>query len=139
MERLMQRKKIVSQSYNRLEHIIARFQEMHKTPEAFDEDEKMAYRDSLIKRFEFSCDVTWKFFKDLLEEKYGIKVASPKKVFQECAAQNIITQEESREFLAMVDARNATSHTYDEEMAEKVGLKIISFYDVMKTVFNRVE
>jgi nucleotidyltransferase substrate binding protein (TIGR01987 family) len=138
MEKLVIRRKLVAQAYTRLEHIAARFQLMHEKPDMFDDDEKMMCRDSLIKRFEFSYDISWKFYKDLLEVHYGILTPSSKKVFQECIIQQICTQEEGEQFLAMVDARNATSHQYSEELADQIGLKIINFYSIMKKVFDRI-
>src|SRR5580692_685621 len=69
-----------------------------------------ALRDSVIKRFEYSLDTLWKFLKEYLEQKYGVKVetASPKSVFRASLNNKIITDDEFEILITMTDDRNLT-------------------------------
>jgi nucleotidyltransferase substrate binding protein (TIGR01987 family) len=127
------------QAYKRLDHMIKRFLEVSHTitPKTCEfEDDCIAYRDSVIKRFEFCYDLTWKFLKLYLENVYGIEVASPKKVFLECIKQNLVPEDKSALLLEIVEARNNTSHTYDEEIAYEIAQKIPEYYQLLKRILN---
>lgn len=99
----------------------------------------MIIRDSIIKRFELCYDLFWKCLKDLLEQKFGILINSPKKVFQEIRVQGLLNAEELTEALALADDRNLTAHTYDDEFAEKVAQRAIAHFDLMKKVAERIK
>lgn len=75
-------------------------------------------RDSAIQRFEFSVDLCWKTLKAYLEDKKGLVCSAPKECFREAYRQNIISYDE--DWIKFVELRNETSHTYKEELAEKV-------------------
>lgn len=75
-------------------------------------------RDSAIQRFEFTLDLGWKTMKTFLEEKKGVACSSPKDCFREAYKHGLILYEDS--WLVLVDMRNETVHTYNEETAEKI-------------------
>ncbi len=89
---------------------------------------------STIKHLELCYEMAWKFLKQYLEMKYDTKVDSPKKVFRECFAHKIIDQNTTRELLAIAEARNATTHDYDEETAQEILLRIGEY----KVTFARI-
>ncbi|MCI6087063.1 MAG: nucleotidyltransferase substrate binding protein [Selenomonas sp.] len=74
-------------------------------------------RDALIHRFEFCFEILWKCAKDYLRDVEGIDAASPKKVIRMSRNVGLLTDEETEQALDMVNDRNLTSHTYDENMA----------------------
>ena len=102
------------------------------------ENELIVHRDALIKRFEFCYDLTWKFYKVLLNKKYAIDVASPKKVFQFCYQQNVFTSDEVEIFFAIIDARNETTHVYDEALADKISSKIGQYTPFLLKMLNKI-
>lgn len=79
-------------------------------------------RDSAIQRFEFTFDLGWKLIKAYLEEKHGLKCASPKECFREAYRQKLIGY--SDYWLALTDLRNETTHTYNADKAEEVFAKL---------------
>ena len=79
-------------------------------------------RDSAIQRFEFTIDMTWKLVKTILEEKHGVVCHSPKECFREAYKQKMLVYYEF--WLELVDMRNETSHTYKEEIAESVYIRL---------------
>lgn len=74
-------------------------------------------KDGVIQRFEFTFELLWKALKILLEEK-GIKALTPKDVLKEAFRLEWIENEGT--FLDMLEARNATSHIYDEKTAQEI-------------------
>lgn len=75
-------------------------------------------RDSAILRFEFALDLAWKTAKAFLEERKGIRSASPKDCFREAYRHGLI--EYSDDWIRFVDMRNETVHTYNQDLAEKI-------------------
>ena len=71
-------------------------------------------RDATIQRFEFSVELAWKTAKKVM----GSTATAPKVVIREMAAQNLISDTDL--WFDFLDARNESSHTYKEEVAERV-------------------
>lgn len=134
MEKLRLRYTTLLKAYSTLEKIIELFLEKRNLHQ---EDVIIIYRDSVIKRFEFCYDITWKYLQHYLSDKHGISAKSPKTVFQECLDQKIVSQEESRQLLSMVDDRNITTHQYSEERAQQIVQRIINYSALMKQIAQR--
>jgi nucleotidyltransferase substrate binding protein (TIGR01987 family) len=73
--------------------------------------------DATIQRFEFTFELCWKFLKDFFSEK-GISLNYPKEVIQEAFKSGVVDDENL--WLQMLEDRNMTSHTYDEELANEI-------------------
>ena len=71
-------------------------------------------RDSVVQRFEFSVELAWKTTKRIM----GASTTAPKDVVREMAQSNYIENVEI--WLLAIDMRNLSSHTYKEDLAEKV-------------------
>ncbi|MEK7111164.1 MAG: nucleotidyltransferase substrate binding protein [Patescibacteria group bacterium] len=93
-------------------------------------------KDSAIQRFEFSLDLAWKTLKAFLEEKNGILVNSPKEAFREAFRQGLIEYEEN--WLTMVDLRNQTVHTYNQDLADKIYSRLPQFLPLFKSLLARL-
>lgn len=81
------------------------------------EKENMIVRDSVIKRFELTYELAWKVLKLWLENK-GIDVRNPKDTLKEAYVQNLIA--DGDDWMRLHESRNLTSHTYDQDLAEKI-------------------
>ena len=94
-----------------------------------------AYLDSLIKRFEFSLELSWKYLRRvLIAEGYEpTDVASPKQVIRAAYKMKIV--EDGDLWIDMIDKRNLSSHTYDEANALMIADLIINEY---KSAFHSV-
>lgn len=81
----------------------------------------------LIQAFEFTHELAWKTIKDFLEARgataplYGSKDTT-----REAFSQGLIT--EGDEWMAMITARNATSHTYNERTADEISSAILKSF-----------
>ncbi|MBR2179188.1 MAG: HI0074 family nucleotidyltransferase substrate-binding subunit [Selenomonadaceae bacterium] len=102
------------------------------------------YLDGVIQRFEFCFELSWKLMKAYLSFE-GIETNSPRSSIRESFKIGIIT--ETEEWLDMLEKRNLSSHTYDEEtakeiyqhIAQKYILLLINFRDVLQIKLNITE
>jgi nucleotidyltransferase substrate binding protein (TIGR01987 family) len=144
MENLNLFYQMLMKAYARLSYMANKFVKAHNqfrcNPLCVTEEEEefIGYRDALIKRFELCYDLTWKYIKRYLQKKYSVELASPRKVFQELLTQNIATPEEVTMLLQMVEARNYTTHTYDENIAQEISFKIIDYAYLMNDIIHRL-
>lgn len=86
---------------------------------------------SVVKHFELCYEMCWKFLQQHLKCNFEKEIASPKGVFRECFALKIITEKETKELLAIAEARNATTHDYDEETAQEICQRISEYYNTL--------
>lgn len=96
--------------------------------EVLEKEKSDIVRDSAIKRFEFTFDLSWKLIKAALEEEKGIKCMSPKECFREAYRQGILDYDDF--WLKMADWRNIAVHTYGEKFAD-------SFYEKLPEALKR--
>jgi len=97
------------------------------------ETEKKAFRDAAIQRFEFSIELSWKTSMKVL----GSTTASSKNAIREMARNNLIDDPTS--WLKFVDARNETSHSYDEDVARKVYEKVLVFLPFAQNLLEKLK
>ncbi len=83
--------------------------------------EQKAFRDASIQRFEYCIELAWKISMKVL----GSNISAAKPAIREMARNNLIKDPVS--WLGFVDARNDTSHSYDENVAIKVFAQIQKF------------
>lgn len=92
--------------------------------------------DACIQRFEFSVELFWKYLRRLIESKGGI-VTYPKEVLREAYQGKLIDNDTL--WLEMLQDRNQTSHTYDEELADKIYKNIVEkYYPLMQGSFEEL-
>ena len=76
-------------------------------------------RDGMIQRFEFTFELGWKALKEyMLDAGMQNTLQFPKQVLREAYAAELIDDE--RLWLDKLDARNSTSHIYDDRQAAAV-------------------
>lgn len=74
-------------------------------------------RDSVIQRFEFCWELSWKTLR-LRLDYLGIEASNPRDIFREALQSGLIL--DGNAWSEMQRMRNLTSHTYDEKLAEQV-------------------
>jgi nucleotidyltransferase substrate binding protein (TIGR01987 family) len=75
-------------------------------------------RDSAIQRFEFTVELSWKVLQRYLRSSGYAEHLTPKQTIREAARLGLITDPEA--WIRFIDARNLSSHTYREALAEEV-------------------
>lgn len=96
-------------------------------------DKDRANIDASIQRFEFTVELFWKLLKRLLEAK-GVEVVFPKDVLRKAYQGKLIDNEKI--WLAMLQDRNLTFHTYNEQLADEIYQHIQTYYPVLQKTYD---
>lgn len=130
MDNLTQRYTTANQSIQNFKEGLDEFTQLLKQ-QSYELKDYRRYRDSLVKRFELATDTLWKYLKFYLQEKEGVLQNSPKSVLRECLRAKLLTEAETIQAIAMIDARNEATHIYREIVAEELLEKLPEFYKLM--------
>ena len=94
----------------------------------------------LIQAFEFTHELAWKLLKDYLESQGLFGLVGSKDTARQAFQSGLLTSGEV--WMEMIQARNLTSHTYDQVLAKEVVNKIIEeFHPAFRELsgtFNRL-
>jgi len=93
--------------------------------------------DLTIHRFKFTIDLFWKALKKKLADEYGVNINAPKPTLQKAYLNGLISDEAI--WLAMLDDRNMTSHTYKESLALEVYENIKRYTPFLRASFNKLQ
>ncbi|AWU93566.1 nucleotidyltransferase substrate binding protein [Azospirillum ramasamyi] len=80
-------------------------------------------RDSAILRFTLATETVWKAARSVIADETGaerLTSASPKAMVRESQIAGFLTEEQAEAAMAMMNDRNLTVHTYDEEKANEL-------------------
>lgn len=83
-------------------------------------------RQGVIQAFEFTHELAWKTLKDFLESRGTEHLYGSKDATREAFAQGLIVNGD--EWMAMIQSRNRSSHTYNENTAKEITGAILSSY-----------
>ncbi|MDO6449130.1 HI0074 family nucleotidyltransferase substrate-binding subunit [Oceanobacillus profundus] len=95
-------------------------------------------RDAAIQRFEYSFEACWKTAKQYLYDVEGIDIGSPKGVIRSSREVGIFSERETILGLNMVDHRNLTVHTYNEELALEIFASLPQYYQLLRKWVERI-
>jgi len=102
-----------------------------------DDYENHVVRAALIQHFEFSYELAVRFMLRFLTRE-GIEVSRSKRViFREALLIGLI--DDFEKWITFTDARNETSHSYDENIAEEVSSIAYSFYEEFERFTQTLE
>jgi nucleotidyltransferase substrate binding protein (TIGR01987 family) len=80
----------------------------------------------LVKGFEFTFELSWKLLKDYLETKGFKDFHGSKDTFKLAFQEGLISDGET--WMEMIDTRNRSSHTYEENIAKEIIFLVLSKY-----------
>lgn len=128
MSRAAEKTAQLQSAVSRLKEAIAEYEQTHS----------QAVRDGAIQRFEFSAELAWKATQDYLEEQGYLDVHSPKAVMRKAYLEGLITDEQG--WLSLLDARNKTSHLYDDIVVDQIYQQIQGTYlPLLDALMGRLE
>jgi len=119
-----------SNALDRFTNAVDRYEEFKN--EGFED----VYLDLIVKRFEFTYEMSWKALKRYLEF-LGFEPKSPRMTFKEAYAQQLIENEDV--WLDMIEQRNLTSHIYDESEIEEILAKRELYKETFKQLKAKLE
>lgn len=92
----------------------------------------------LIKAFEFTHELAWNVLKDFFENQGETGILGSRDAVRLAFRRGIIQNGET--WMEMIKARNQTSRTYDEEIAESIANNILAeFYPEFVAMQSRFE
>jgi nucleotidyltransferase substrate binding protein (TIGR01987 family) len=107
---------------------------LNKLKDILNKEESEEIRDATIKRFESTFELWWKSLQEFFKEK-GITCRSPKDCFKQAFSYGLIENEDI--WINIIQDRNLTTHTYQEEIAKEIYLKIKEYvYYFEKLLIN---
>lgn len=129
-------------AFDKLNHAVTKIKEDYKINEkgviADDEFLDDIIKEGLIQRFEYTHELAWKVMKDFLEEVGDVKMYGSKDATREAFAAELIM--DGDKWMDMILSRNKTSHTYNEETADEIFIKIINdYHSVFKAFLDKME
>lgn len=129
----------LQKSINALDKLLIKLSD-DNTVSNMDEITIYAFKSGIIQHFEFTYELCWKFIKRWLEinyyESYTLGITK-KQLFRLAAKNNLINSFEN--WMEYHEARNITSHTYDETKAEDVYNVAVNFIHDAKELLTILE
>ena len=96
-------------------------------------------RDAAIQRFEYTFEAVWKAAQRYLVEEEGLDIASPKACIRASRETGLLNEAQTSRALKMTDARNLTSHTYNEGIARRIYRDLARYSDLLEAWLDAVE
>ena len=99
-----------------------------KNAVALSEQRVLSYleKQGVIQAFEFTHELAWNVLKDYLQDQGNQNIKGSKDATREAFRVGLIADGE--QWMAMIQSRNVSSHTYDERTAEQLVNAIIEHY-----------
>ena len=95
-------------------------------------------KQGFIKAFEYTFELAWKSLQDLLKDEGYENVLGPRSVIEQSFQVGYILDGEG--WMEMLKSRNEASHTYQEEIAERIATGIREeFADLFGALLKRLE
>ncbi len=96
-------------------------------------------RDAAIQRFEYTVEAVWKCLQLFLREREGLECYSPKACFREAGGAGLLNEDETMKALEMIDDRNLTSHTYQEQLADNIFKRLNAHAKIMGKLLEQMK
>jgi nucleotidyltransferase substrate binding protein (TIGR01987 family) len=129
-------------AFLKLEEAVVKIKEQYRIDDkgTIDKDEFLdnIIKEGLIQRFEYTHELAWNVMKDFLENAGNNNMFGFKDATKEAFALGLIIHGDV--WMDMIKSRNKTSHTYNEETADDIFLKIVyEYHQEFKQFKNRME
>lgn len=93
-------------------------------------------RDTIIQRFEYSIELSWKTLKKLFEYKWFSDLKYPKDIIRKAYEIDLIQDVEI--WITLIDHRNTLSHVYSWEQAEDIFEYIKDHYQLFEQLAHNL-
>jgi len=91
-------------------------------------------KQGLIQAFEFTHELAWNVMKDFAAYQGSSEIHGSRDASREAFKQGLVN--DGHVWMKMIESRNKTSHTYDEETAEEIVSDVINSYIVAFVEFK---
>lgn len=108
-------------------------QSLRRLEEILQEPKTVANRDSAIKRFELTFELSWKTLQKYLGSQ-GILCRSPRECFRGGFTVGLLADDPT--WSQIIEDRNESVHTYDETTAERIYQHLPHYLEKFQTLEN---
>ena len=108
---------------------------LHRLTEALTKPDDPIVRDACIQRFEFTFEMAWRALQEHAARE-GLECASPRECIRVGFRLRVIDNDPR--WLAMVEDRNRTSHTYDEDSAIVIYRALPGYAEILQSLLDRL-
>ncbi len=99
--------------------------------------EQEAIKESLVQRFEYTIELSWKTIARYLTDILGLEVVkAPKPILREAGKLEIL---ETENWITFINSRNQASHKYDEATLDSILENMDVFYIHAKSLIEYLE
>ena len=119
-----------AKALERFSNVVTRKEEFYK--EGYGD----IYLDLVVKRFEFTYEISWKTIKRYMDF-IGIDCPNPRSCFKEALVQGLITDEAV--WLDMIERRNLSSHIYDQDEIKEILQRLNDYVRAFEELEGRIE
>ena len=124
----------------KLDLAVKRIKERHYTEGvldegSFDEGDDII-KEGLIQRFEYTHGLAWKVMKDYAYYQGNPEVGGSRDATREALKLHLF--KDGKIWMNMIQSRNRTSHTYNEDTANEIFTNIIEYYHPAFLAFQKV-
>ncbi|OGY92287.1 MAG: hypothetical protein A3H70_03555 [Candidatus Komeilibacteria bacterium RIFCSPLOWO2_02_FULL_48_11] len=120
-----------------MNEIIASFgKSLQRLEEVLQVQKTIIARDAAIQRFEFTVELAWKSIQQFLRVQ-NIVCRSPKQCLEEAFKFGLVA--DNPLWLKMMEDRNLTVHTYNEETAEKIYSHLKDYLEPLGELREKLE
>lgn len=91
-------------------------------------------KQGLIQAFEFTHELAWSVMKDFFSYQGITSIMGSRDATREAFQKNLVTDGEG--WMEMIQSRNQTSHTYNQNVADEIVERVISHYHGLFLAFE---
>lgn len=120
----------------RLNHFIKAFAQLTKFIEKGQLNE--LEQQGLIQAFEYTYELAWNVLKDYFEDQGETNIHGSRDAFRLAFNRGVIEAGET--WMEMIRSRTLTTHTYNEDVAEKIAADIVNrYYPAFKALLAKMD
>jgi nucleotidyltransferase substrate binding protein (TIGR01987 family) len=101
------------QRFSNYQKALARLKEFFEQPQLNRREEQ-----GLVKAFEYTYELAWNTLKDFLEYQGVGEIVGSRDAFRKAFSEGVL--EDGHVWMRMIQSRNTTSHTYNEQTAQEI-------------------
>ena len=113
---------LLDRYHTKFENFSNAVERLREGVQVYQENPIKIIRDGVIQRFEFTCELAWKTTREFLLDQGFTELNSPKATMRKAFSYGLIEDEEK--WIALLNARNQTSHIYDDATAQEIYTQI---------------
>jgi hypothetical protein len=103
-----------------------------------DEDTVDTRRDSVIKHFDLTHNLLWKYIRKYINVTHGSTANSSRSAFQQCFTLGLLNVDELQQLINLTESYKASFKAYDIDIAKALAANISERYDGINAIIAKL-